>query len=213
MKKEQRRPLLTDRIAQVIIVVVFVSLFTPLAGRGAVHNTAYDGGVIIYPLMRVAYDRFLLLSILTASVVIVIHWIHVGAFGMPKYDNDTGAIVMILSILVCGLCGGVILSLLSLSQYIGETEQVAVEGRRYLAVSIIGENPDYFVHHYDYHIMQCRFGGIYCEYLTSAYAVRDMLVPEPTPQAYMIYDDILDQIRLLVDGEVLHTIPDVTADS
>jgi len=77
MKKE-RRPLLTDRIAQVIIVVVFMSLFTPLAGNVMLlpleetgvevfpdtppieTGLDYNQIWIVYPLMQAAYSSIIL---------------------------------------------------------------------------------------------------------------------------------------------------------
>lgn len=207
--KHERRPLITDRVAQVFVVVVFALLFTPLAGREVVHTSA-RAGWIIYPLMVIAYDRFLFLTLLTAVVVIIIHWINLGAFWMSSDNGESSGKVAALIVIGCGLCAGTGLTFFNLSQYVGETQRITVQGRHYLAVPIIGENPDSFIYEYDYHIMQCGFGAIHCEYLDRAYSHRDMIRSEPAPQVNWVHDDTMNRIRLLVDGETIHIIPDVS---
>ncbi len=223
--KTERRPLLTDRIAQVIIVVVFVSLFTPLAGNVMLipleetgvevfpdtppieTGLDYNRIWIIYPLMQAAYSSIVLVPLALVAGVIVIRW--VGGL-VYRFSNERQwlARTVVVLLIVFGLYYAFWLAFWSLTIEETETERIVV-GSDVYRVSVIavyipsGPIDTHFL------LLKCGIGGVVCRYITTTeaeYSFDDDL-------AEIVYDESADALQILHLGEVIYTIPNVAADS
>ncbi len=201
--KRERRPLITDRVAWLLTVVVFLVQLTPLSGRLLQRYGEYDG-LIIYPLMQVAFRPVLHFILYAVVLYQVMRWL--GAAYNKFVGTSNRATRLVAGVLtIIGVCAGLYWTLFSIFGWNVEGQHsIRVNERAYIATTLswIRDSSDTV----DVVILRCDRTGVFCRHVSTDRVWSSYPSSEYPELEKLIFDMDTNSVQLLYADEIIRSI-------